>query len=205
MSFSGKGDKLKKVDTLNSKQQELLKKYIRSINRDAFDLSENPTFQAGQSFITDMLNPSSDAYKKFEAPYLRQFQEQLVPQLTERYNAYDLQKSSGFDQALAHAYTGMQENLAAMKTQNMMAASQGALNYGMAPANLANSMVSQALGTPAYAYQNIQGQPGWGQGLMGGLGQGLGTVGGALIGSALGPVGTAAGGAIGGWLGGLFK
>jgi len=205
MGFSGKPDKLKKVDTLNSQQRHLLEKYMKKIDPRAFDLSKNPTFQAGQNFLTDMLNPSSEAYSKFEAPYLRNFQERIVPGIAERFSAYDAQNSSAFGQSLGQAGAGLQEQLASMRTQGMMNASQGALNYGLAPSNLANSMVGQALGTPAYAYQNIQGQPGWGQGLMGGLGQGLGSVAGAAIGSALGPMGTAGGAALGGWLGGMFN
>ncbi len=180
-SFSGTGDKLKKVETLNSHQKKLLEKYMQRINPKAFDLSKNSTFQAGQNFLTDMLNPSSEAYSKFEAPYLRQFQESTVPQIAERFSAYDAQNSSAFGQAMGQAGAGLQEQLASMRTQGMMGASQGAFNYGMAPSNMANSMVGQALGTPAFGYERLQGQPGWGQGLIGGLGQAAGMAGMAAL------------------------
>jgi hypothetical protein len=69
--------------------------------------------------LQDYLNPESDIYQNFEAPYLQRFNQQTVPGLAERFAGFGAQggalSSSGFGQALSTAGANLQTDLAAMK------------------------------------------------------------------------------------------
>jgi hypothetical protein len=198
MSFSDKPDKLKKIDVLNKDQRKLHRHITRGIDTSSFDLSQNPMFQRVGSFLQEMMDPSSEAYQRFEAPYLRQFKEQVLPQIEEKYSSLGLGRSSYLNKALAHAYSGLEESLASMRMQNMMNASQMGMNYSMAQPNL-NAQLSQlAMGTPTFAYNNVKGQQGWGGPLIQGMLQTGGMIGGGIIGGmAGGPMGAMAGAQMG--------
>ena len=55
-----------------------------------------------------------EGQQAFEAPFLRQFQEQTIPGIAERFSGLGAQSSSAFQQSLGAAGAGLQENLAAM-------------------------------------------------------------------------------------------
>lgn len=187
MGFSGsKGTeaKMKKVETMTGTEKKLFKKMLKQIDPKSFDLSKNKTFMRGQDFVKQMLDPSSEAYQKFEAPYMRQFNEEIVPGVAERFSQYDAQDSSAFNQSMGQAASSLSERLAALRTQSMGAASNQALQYGTAQAGVYGSLYGQSLGSSPYAYQVMPGQnatEGWGGGAMSGIAQGAGTIGTAAM------------------------
>jgi hypothetical protein len=69
--------------------------------------------QYDQSF----LNGGQEAYNQFAAPYMQQFEEQLLPQIAERFAGGGALSSSGFGQALGGAASGFQANLAQLFSQ----------------------------------------------------------------------------------------
>lgn len=83
-------------------------------------LSQGTGLQNSLGLLQGYLDPNSDVYKDFEAPYLNQFNEQILPQIAERF-AGGAQggalSSSGFGQALGGAAAGLQSNLAGMKSE----------------------------------------------------------------------------------------
>ena len=185
--INGHEAKLKKYDTYTKEQKKLHKDIIKRIDTKSFDLKKDPLFKQGQQFVADMLNPSSSAYKKFEAPYLNDFRQKVVPELAERFSQYGAQDSSAFKQALSQSGGQLSENLAAMKTQGMMNASSMALNYAQAPAQMQMGLVNSALNAQPYGYQVIPGQESTKSKLTGGLVKG-GVIGGAyLLGNYLAP------------------
>jgi hypothetical protein len=126
--------------------------------------------------LQGLLDPSSEQYKNFEAPYLQEFNQQTIPGLAERFAGMGGGmggglSSSGFGQALGAAGSNLQTQLAHMKSQ-LQRQSVNDL-FGQY-----NQMGSQALGTRAFENQY---QPGTG-GLVGsvlsaaagGLGSGAG-------------------------------
>lgn len=68
-------------------------------------------------FLGGILDQSPEAMSKFEAPYMRQFQEQTIPTLAERFAGLNALGSSGFQQSLGQAGAGLSENLAALRGQ----------------------------------------------------------------------------------------
>ena len=186
-SMSGSDPKLKKVDTYTKSQKKLQKELIKRIDTKAFDLKKDPLFIKGKKFVRDMLNPSSEAYQKFEAPYLRDFRESVIPQLAERFSGYGAQDSNAFRQGLSQGGERLQENLAAMKAQGMMNASNMALSYAQAPAAMQQGLVSTALGAQPYGYQVIPGKQSTGSSIAGGLARGAATIGAYALGNYLAP------------------
>ena len=67
-------------------------------------------------FLQSILSQSPEAFKSFEAPARRQFEEQTIPSIAERFSGMGAQKSSAFGQQLGQAGAGLEENLAAQRS-----------------------------------------------------------------------------------------
>lgn len=100
------------VSTLNPQQGQLLQQLLSQL----LGSPEKPGLsgQAGQ-YWQDILSGSPESFERFQAPYLRAFQEETIPQLAERFGGIGAQSSSAFQQALGKAGTGLQEQLASLK------------------------------------------------------------------------------------------
>lgn len=112
--------------------------------------------------------------EQLQAPYLRQFREQIVPQLAEQFAGFGAgsQSSSAFQQALGQSGAGLAENLASLgigREQNALQSLQNLLGLQT------QGLVKKEL-------------PWWQQGLVGlsgGIGQGIGqSLGGGIGGGA---------------------
>jgi hypothetical protein len=77
---------------------------------------KGPT-QGGLSYLQNLYSDQPGAFEQFEAPYKRQFEEQTVPKLAERFSGTGAgaQSSSAFQQALAQQGASLSENLAALR------------------------------------------------------------------------------------------
>src|SRR5690606_1454519 len=95
--------------------------------------------------------------QQFTQPYMDQFNQQIVPGLSERFAGAGAMggglSSSGFGQSLSAAGGNLQNTLAALKSQlGMQAASQLMGQY--------QNMAGMGLNARPFGYQNIKGQPG---------------------------------------------
>lgn len=164
----GARDQFKNVPLLTPQQQSSLNQILGQLGQ-----MQGPTGAYGmaQSRLADLLSGGSDVYSAFAAPYMRQFQEQTVPQLAERFAGFGGRggalSSSGFGQGLGAAGAGLQESLASMGAGLQQNALQQALGQY-------NTLAGLGLGTRAFQPQFIPGQPGIFGGLLGGLGGGIG-------------------------------
>ena len=126
----GKG-KYQQVTTLLPEQQQQLLSLLSQIQ---------PAQTQGLQNLQQLLSGSPEAFAKFEAPMQRQFQEQTVPALAERFaglGSHGGLSSSGFQQTAAQAGQRMSENLGAMRGQlQMQALNQlmGLMAQGQRPA-----------------------------------------------------------------------
>lgn len=159
--------------TFNPQQAQLFQQLLASLGGTQ-GIGQNPLFQSGQSYLQNLLSGSPEAFEKFEAPYKRQFEEQTIPGLAERFSGMGAgaQRSSAFQQALGQAGAGLSENLASLRGQLQMGALPQALGYAQAPFNQLSSLLG--MNTMGFAPQQ---KPWWQQGLIGmgsGVGQGLG-------------------------------
>lgn len=230
MNWKGKKAKLKKFNTLSRKQRRTLDKLLGRISPASFSVAKSPMYKAGTNYLQNFLGKSftpsfnaMDQLQNFEAPMMRQFREQIIPEIASRFSGLDARRSSAFEQALGSAGADLQERLAALKGglalqaqeslgnqqaqfyQQQLQAAQLGLPYSEAPGQMSLNLANLGLGTPAFGYQNIPGQAGMGQGIMGGLGRiggGLaGAAAGAAVGSVVPGIGTALGAGVGGAMG----
>jgi hypothetical protein len=164
----GTPDKLQKLPTMSPEQQQLFNNLLQMIGGGG---------QLGQGYgqamggLQDYLDTSSQAYEKFADPYMRQFEQQTVPQLAERFAGTSPMgggalSSSGFGQALSAASGNLQSELASMKT----GLQRQAINDMM---QQYQSMLGMGLGTQPFAYTYQPGSPG----IVGGMAQSYGKAG----------------------------
>lgn len=143
----GGGDKMKKVPTMTKQQTQLLNQMMQMLGGGG---------QLGQGFgqaidyQKQLMDPSSEAVQQFADPYMKQFEQQTVPGLAERFAGMGAMgggmSSSGFGQALGAAGGNLQSQLAALKAGlGQQAAGQLMQQYGQ--------MAGMGLGAQPFAYQ----------------------------------------------------
>lgn len=177
----GSPDKLKKIDTGTPQQQGL----HNSILSQAMGMQEQGGGynQANNYFNNFLGGNQQQAFDQFSSPYMQQFQEQLLPQIAERFAGAGALSSSGFGQALGGSASGLQSQLAQLFSQLQGQAAQQ--QYGQY-----NQLAQTGLNYQPFAYNRQQGSSGVLGSLLGGIGGALG-----------GPIGAG----IGGGIGNLFK
>lgn len=149
----GKKDKIEQLPMFTPEQQAFLSKILGG---------SQEGIGSGMEYLTQLLSGDEGAFEAFEAPMKRQFEEETVPGLAERFAGLDAQGSSAFGQALGQAGAGLTENLAQLR--------EGL--KGQALSQL-QGLAGMGLGQQ---FENIL-RPGTGGAfgeLAGGLGQGLG-------------------------------
>lgn len=157
----GSPGQIKKFDTLRPEQLQMLMQLLQQLA---------PAQQSGLNRLQDMLQPGGGkAGDAFAQPYMRQFNEQTVPGIAERFGgmgSHGALSSSGFQQSLGSAGTRLQEQLAALRE------GLGQQALGMLPGFQQQGMQS--------AFGNVYEQPQAGifpgmiGGAVGGFGQGMG-------------------------------
>ncbi len=125
----GKEDSFKKLPTMNQGQQSLFSNLLNMLNGGQGDQMGQGGQGGGQGALAQamglsqgFLDPNSEQYKNFEAPYMNQFEQQIMPMIAERFAGMGGGmggglSSSGFGQALGGAGAGLQAQLAGMKGQ----------------------------------------------------------------------------------------
>lgn len=122
----------------------------------------------GMNYLQSLFSQDPSAFSEFEAPMMRQFNEQIVPGIAERFSGQGsgMRGSSALNQTLGQAGQRLSESLASQRANlrsGAMNQLQNMMNLGMNP-----------------QFENLMFQPQQGmmQGLAGGVGQGLGAMGG---------------------------
>jgi len=168
----GSPDKLKKVDTATKEQKSL----HNNILAQAMGLAgEGGGYNQAQQYYNSFLQPGNEAFQNFSAPFMNQFEEQILPQIAERFAGAGALSSSGFGQALGGAGAGLQAQLAQLFAQlQSQAAGAQTQQY--------NQLAQTGLNFQPFGYVTKQGSGGMLNPLLSGIGGALG----GPIGSALG-------------------
>lgn len=177
-AFGGQGkDQYKQISRLTPEQQSALKRILDS------GIETTPLYQSGSNYLQQILSGDPSAMKAFEAPYMRQYEEQTIPGIAERFGGLGAGSSSGLNQTLAQAGTGLQSDLASLRANLQQGAATQALQYAQQPySNLQNALGINAFenvmtpGRPSFLSSVFSGMAGGmsgmaGQSLMGGLGK----------------------------------
>ena len=116
----------------------------------AGDVTKNQGFQQGNEWLMSMFN-DPEFFKNFEAPLQRQFQEQTVPDLANRFASMGSGGSlgsTGFRNQLAREGSNLSSNIAALRGGMQQNAIPQLLQYSQQPFSNLMSLYSQALGQP---------------------------------------------------------
>jgi len=155
----GKPGEYKALPTMAPEQQQLLTQLLGGLR--------GPT-QAGLGNLLNLLGGGTEA---FEKPLMRQFYEQTIPGIAERFTGMGAgaQQSSAFKQALGEAGAGLSEQL-------------GALRGGLQMQGLGqlSNLLGMGLGAKPFEWAQLPGTEGFLSPLIGGIGSGLGQGGGFL-------------------------
>lgn len=184
MGFLPTEPSFQQIPLLNRGQQTLHSQLLRAAQMPG----AGGAFGTAADFYRDLLSDDSKAFDAFAAPEMRQFQQDIIPGLSEQFAGMGSGglTSSGFRNAAVSAGTDLQERLGSIRAQLRQQGAQGLASLaqqGLQP-------VTQTVGIP--------GSQGFAAPILQGLGTGLG----AAVG---GPAGAAVGGAVGGGFGSLFN
>lgn len=159
-------EQFRQVPNISPEQQQLLNQLLGG-------LGQNLGY--GQEYLGQMLQGGPEATQAFSAPYMRQFREQILPEIGERYAGVGGLSSSGFQQELGQAGAGLSERLASLREDlrgQAMDRLQNLLQTGL------GTQATQGYYTPSYRssgmFQGIL--SGGAQGMGMGLGSGLGSI-----------------------------
>lgn len=156
----GTSGEIRAMPTMSPQQSRLFRTLLNRLGGQGGMMNE------GLDQLQGQLSGSPESLQAFQAPMMRQFNEQIVPGLAERFTSQfgpGAQNSSAFGQQLAGAGSRLQESLSTQKAGLQQQAMSQLFN-----------LFQQGTGTPTFQYQQIPGTEGMFGPLMGGLGQGAG-------------------------------
>lgn len=162
--FGGTQDKIKTLSTKTAGQQGLMEMLQNFLGGGGGDMP-------GMGYLQGILGDDPNLMSQYEKPMMRQFNEQVVPGMAERFSGSGMgsRNSSAFQNQMGQAGQRLSEGLGAQRAQ----LKQGAMNQ-----------ILQMLGIsqdPSQENMFVAGQEGMGSSLFQGLGQGLAQAGGASM------------------------
>ena len=125
------------------------------------DVTQQPGYQQGNQWLMDLFN-DPEFFKNFEAPLQRQFQEQTVPELANRFASMGsggALGSTGFRNQLAREGSNLSTNIAALRGGMQQQGVNQSLQYAQQPFNNLMSLYQQALQPTQNVYQPPSGGP----------------------------------------------
>ena len=146
--FTGTPEKRENVSTLRPEQEPL---YNQAINA-GLRRGAGGAFGQSADYYRNLLGDNSEDYNAFAAPQLRQYNQDIVPGLSQQFaemGAGGL-SSSGFRNAQIQGATDLSERLGAIRAQLRQQGAQGLQNIGQQGLqNYSQNMVTQQ-GTPGF-------------------------------------------------------
>lgn len=180
--FSGSPAKIKKVFNRGKEQEPLYQQLVKS----GLEEGAGGAFGTAADYYRSLLSENPEDYRRFAAPMMRQFGEEIMPGISEQFAGMGAGglSSSGFKNAAVQGATDLAERLGALRSSLRQAGAAGLQNIGQ-------------LGLQSFhtSYE-VPGQEGF-------LSK-LAPAAGAAIGTAFGgPIGGAIGSGFGNWISGV--
>lgn len=126
---------------------------VKGMGKGGGDITQNPTFQGGQQWLQGLFN-DPEFFRSFEAPLMRQFNEEIIPGLANRFAGMGTGGSlgsTGFRNQLAREGSNLSTNIAALRGGMQQQAIPQALAYAQQPISNYQNLLNYAL-TPT---QNV--------------------------------------------------
>src|SRR5271154_874457 len=156
-ALAGLGGKNEKHGSTYSKgQRGFLDQLLNSVKgmQGSQDISKQPGYQTGQNWLQSMFS-DPDFFNKFEAPLQRQFQEQTIPGLAERFGggSGNALGSTAFRRQLGREAGNLSANLGALRGGMQQQAIPQLLGYSQQPFQNYMSLLQSALTPTNNTYQ----------------------------------------------------
>lgn len=154
-AFTGSQGKM--GSTFNRGQRSLIDDLIGQVKGrgDQSDISQNPQFQQGQDWLMGLFNDPS-FFNSFEAPLQRQFQEETIPNLLNRYSGQGSGGSlgsTGLRNQLAREAGNLSTNIGALRGGLQQQGVGQLLGYAQQPFNQYQTLLQSALTPVNNVYQ----------------------------------------------------
>lgn len=150
--FNLGGSKGEMKSTYNKRQKQGIEGVLDMLQgmKGQTDINQNPQFQQGQEWLSSLFN-DPEFFQKFEAPLMRQFNEEIVPGLANRFASMGsggALGSTGFRNQLAREGSNLSTNIAALRGGMQQQGVNQGLQYAQQPVNNYMQMLQTALGHP---------------------------------------------------------
>lgn len=167
----GSREETKQLPTMTGQQRQYLDQLMEQLQQSSPEM---------WNYLNSLLSGEGADWEAFSAPYMRQFEEETIPGIAERFGGAGAQSSSGFQQALGKAGAGLQEQLAQLRGQLRMGAAQqiqGMMGQGLGQRAFENLYIPRGQGflqgmAPAIGGALVAGAKGMGSGGGGSAGMG---------------------------------
>lgn len=119
------------------------------------DITQNPNYQQGQDWLNSLFN-DPEFFKSFEAPLQRQFEEETIPGLANRFagmGSGGSLGSTGFRNQLAREGSNLHTNIAAMRGGLQQQGVNQSLQYAQQPTSNFQNLLNYALTPTQNIYQ----------------------------------------------------
>lgn len=139
----------------------------------AGDITQNQNYQQGQGWLNSLFN-DPEFFNQFEAPLQRQFSEETIPDLANRFagmGSGGSTGSTGFRNAANREATNLHEKIAALRGGMQQQGANQALQYAQQPTSNYLQMLQQAMTPTQNVYQPPSNPL---SGILGGLAGGIG-------------------------------
>lgn len=149
------GQQGKMGSTYNENQLGVLDQILGQVKGGAPDITQNQAFQGGQNWLQNLFS-DPDFFRSFEAPLQRQFEEETVPGLANRFASMGSggsQNSTAFRNQLAREGSNLHTNIAALRGGMQQQGVGQALQYGQQPFSNYMQLLNQALTPTQNTYQ----------------------------------------------------
>jgi len=141
--------------TFNPQQQNFMQQGLSGLNPGQGDITQNQTFQGGNQWLQDLFS-DPNFFKNFEAPLLRQFDEEILPNTANRFAGMGSGGSTGstaFRNQIAREGTNLHEKIAALRGGLQQTGVNQSLQYSQQPTSNYMQQLQQFLTPTQNVYQ----------------------------------------------------
>jgi len=120
----GKPERKEKLSTLNDQQNDLFNNFLQTLSGQG---QGNDVFNQLFNYFSGLTGNDSETQKQLEAPIMRQFNEQIIPQLAEQFAGMGSGNlnSSAFQNQVAQSGVDLSERLGALRAGLRQQGAQG--------------------------------------------------------------------------------
>lgn len=155
----GSGQNAQFGSTYNPQQLDFMKQGLGGLNPGMGDITQNQNYQQGSDWLSALFN-DPEFFKNFEAPLMRQFEEETVPGLANRFAGMGSGGATGstaFRNQLAREGSTLHEKIAALRGGLQQQGVNQSLQYGQQPVQNYLQQLQQMLQPTNNVYQPATG------------------------------------------------